>query len=146
VLHHIPDYLHMVEEMIRVLKPGGVMYIDHEACESYWRPDSVLKEYLALSSTPGPNRSLSRFLKPSNYLTRLRLALNPRYCPEGDIHIWPDDHVEWEKIEELLAKNKCRIVVKENYLNYSGHCSVEQYNRFKDKCVSDSVVVGQKGA
>ena len=30
VLHHVPDYLKLVEEMCRVLKKGGVLYIDHE--------------------------------------------------------------------------------------------------------------------
>ena len=34
VLHHIPDYLFAVQEMMRVTKLGGVIFIDHEANEN----------------------------------------------------------------------------------------------------------------
>ena len=30
VLHHVPDYLALLEELHRICKPGGVIYIDHE--------------------------------------------------------------------------------------------------------------------
>jgi 2-polyprenyl-3-methyl-5-hydroxy-6-metoxy-1,4-benzoquinol methylase len=39
VLHHVPDYLPIIREMIRVLRPGGIIYMDHEANESYWAGD-----------------------------------------------------------------------------------------------------------
>ena len=28
---HIPDYLGAIREMIRILRPGGFIYIDHES-------------------------------------------------------------------------------------------------------------------
>ena len=30
VLHHVPDYLGAVAEMARVVRPGGVLFLDHE--------------------------------------------------------------------------------------------------------------------
>ena len=50
VLHHVPDYLRAVNELVRVLKPGGLLYIDHEFTDNHWRPDGVLGEYQALTS------------------------------------------------------------------------------------------------
>ena len=49
VLHHVPDYLRIVEEMARVLKPGGILYLDHEASDSYWEGDKVYDEFLMLA-------------------------------------------------------------------------------------------------
>ncbi|MFA6572159.1 MAG: class I SAM-dependent methyltransferase, partial [Bacteroidota bacterium] len=45
VLHHIPDYLSAVKEMIRVTKRGGMIYIEHEANHNRWDSPAVLKEY-----------------------------------------------------------------------------------------------------
>ena len=36
VLHHIPDYLGILKGFTRVLKRGGIIYIDHESSERYW--------------------------------------------------------------------------------------------------------------
>jgi len=36
VLHHVPDYLALVREMVRVTRPGGVIVIDHERSEASW--------------------------------------------------------------------------------------------------------------
>lgn len=46
VLHHIPDYLKIITEFIRVTKPGGIIYIDHEVCPSYWEFDAIYQRYL----------------------------------------------------------------------------------------------------
>ena len=45
VLHHIPDYLYAVKEMIRVTKPGGLIYIDHEANKNKYNPNKYLLKY-----------------------------------------------------------------------------------------------------
>jgi hypothetical protein len=29
--------------------------------------------------------------------------LQPRYQPDGDIHVWPDDHVEWNHVESAAG-------------------------------------------
>jgi len=40
VLHHLPDYLDVVQRLCVFLKKGGVMYLDHEASPFYWKDES----------------------------------------------------------------------------------------------------------
>ena len=46
VLHHIPDYLKIIDEFVRVVKTGGIIYIDHEVCPSYWEEKALYQSYL----------------------------------------------------------------------------------------------------
>jgi ubiquinone/menaquinone biosynthesis C-methylase UbiE len=45
VLHHIPDYLKAITEMKRVLKPGGVIFLEHESSPDYWTNTSILFKF-----------------------------------------------------------------------------------------------------
>lgn len=37
VLHHIPEYTHLIKEVQRVLKPGGIFYSDHDIDDTFVR-------------------------------------------------------------------------------------------------------------
>ncbi len=145
VLHHVPDYLHIVKEMCRVLKPGGVVYIDHEVNESYFDRS---KEYVEFLSKARPvvnvKRCLRLLLDVRGYIHIVRRLMNPRYKREGDIHVWPDDHVEWDKIERLLASEGLDIVLKQDYLLYKSEYDLNVYNEYKDKCADERVLVAKK--
>jgi len=145
VLHHVPDYLHIVREMCRVLKPGGVIYIDHEANESYFnRP----KEYVEFLRKARPIINVKRYigllLDVRGYIHIVRRIMNPRYKREGDIHVWPDDHVEWDKIEQLLVSQGLDIVLKQDYLLYKNQYDLDVYNGYKDKCADERVLIAKK--
>jgi SAM-dependent methyltransferase len=128
VLHHIPDYLHAVAELCRVVRPGGTLLIDHEAAPREWEGDPALAEFRArvLEHERARPKRLDRFVDPWHYrtlgrhhLTRLRRRFgNPRYWPEGDIHIWPDDHIEWDEIENVLRERGLEPIAGEDYLLY----------------------------
>ena len=145
VLHHVPDYLSIVGEMCRVLKPGGVIYIDHEVHESYY---DRTKEYVEFLQKARPAVNLRRYLKllldVRGYKHIIRRLINPRYKREGDIHVWPDDHIEWDKIERLLISEGFEVVLKEDYLLYKSIYDVDIYNKYKNKCVDERLLVACK--
>jgi len=145
VLHHVPDYIRIVKEMCRVLKPGGVLYIDHEVNESYYqRP----QEYLEFLKKARPIINLKRCLRllfdVKGYKHIVRRLINPRYKREGDIHVWPDDHIEWDKIEQLVIEEGFEIILKEDYLLYKSGYDVDVYNEYKDKCADERLLIARK--
>ncbi len=140
VLHHVPDYLNIIGEFARVLKPGGIMVIDHEVCPSYWdQPldyvsylgelgENFLKTYHIVTDNPFVNRlpfdvKTIRFLR---FLYRKAIGISGRFLEithiykrrmtgEGDIHTFQHDHIEWDKIITKLT-GSCDILCEEDYL------------------------------
>jgi ubiquinone/menaquinone biosynthesis C-methylase UbiE len=145
VLHHVPDYMRIVKEMCRVLKPGGVLYIDHEVNDSYYqRP----QQYIEFLKKARPIINIKRYLRllfdVKGYKHIVRRLVNPRYKREGDIHVWPDDHIEWDKIEQLVIAEGFEIVLKEDYLLYKSGYDVDVYNEYKDKCADERLLIARK--
>lgn len=121
VLHHVPDYLKIVDEFVRVLKPGGVIYIDHEVSPSYWEINDTYQSYLEeLGGDFGRNHlyelgitekvsvlsRLSSLLSVASWkrLIRMFARIEHEQLPdgEGDIHVYKHDHIEWEEIKSKL--------------------------------------------
>lgn len=148
VLHHVPDYLKIIEEMVRVLKPGGVCYIDHEVSPSYWDQSKEYKEFLKKACKGRKHKSLwGKSMNLFNlrwYKNKIMKLINPRYQVEGDIHVWPDDHIEWDKIEDLLIRKGCEILFKEDYLLYKRSYRFEVYEEYKTKCNDMFMLIGRK--
>ncbi|MFC1553414.1 class I SAM-dependent methyltransferase [candidate division KSB1 bacterium] len=142
VLHHIPDYLKIVEEFARVVKPGGIIYIDHENSPGFWDQSKEYQEFISLNKRKW--KRLLCLLDPRWYYVRFRSLLNPRYQPEGDIHVYKDDHIEWDKIEKILAETDCSIIKKKDYLLYKKKYFKEIYQKYKDKCSDMRLLVIRK--
>lgn len=142
VLHHIPDYLAAVGEMARICKPGGVIMIDHEASEGAWLQDPVYEEFRRAAL----GIDWQKFLTPANYVHRLRRMFNPRYSNEGDIHVWPDDHIEWPKISSKLGALGFETIASEDYLLSRRLYRADVYDRYRDRCSDTRMMMFRKCA
>jgi len=145
VLHHVPDYLAILQEFARVVKPGGVIVIDHEVCESYWTPSTHLMEFQQLTTkTRHVTERIADLARPSWYVKKWRRLLNSRYQEEGDIHVWPDDHIEWHKVRDVLQSNGVQAIHEEDYLLYQAHYNVDTHKRFSPLCSDMHLYIGRK--
>lgn len=142
VLHHVPDYMAAVSELGRVCRPGGVVLIDHEPTESYWSDADTFKAFQRAVRKP----DWRKFLRPSNYIHKIWRLFDPRHTNEGDIHVWPDDHVEWPRIIELLEAHGFEVVLKEDYLLFRQGYRPEVYDRFVGRCADMHVMAFRKAA
>jgi 2-polyprenyl-3-methyl-5-hydroxy-6-metoxy-1,4-benzoquinol methylase len=124
VLHHIPDYLASVRELVRVMKPGGIIVIDHENSPSFWEGDANYACYIdELSKLTKehqetfPERLKRVFWRKGifRYLRAVAWHLRNPNIGEGDIHVHPEDHIEWQAIRGCLEPT-CDILKEVDYL------------------------------
>lgn len=160
VLHHIPDYLEFVSEMIRITKPGGIIFIDHEVNENYWNPSN---DYIEFINNTNNNKPMIidkyRYFKIKRYLNKLYFIFhkfefskkfpitspfNPRYQPNGDLHVWKEDHIEWDKIKNLFSFNNCMVLYEANYLLYKNHYPLDLYDNYRSLCNDYKCVFAKK--
>lgn len=153
VLHHIPDYLGAVSELVRVLRPGGVLVIDHEHNDEFWtaNPPYATFQDEVRRARPAPEKHWRRFLDLRRYLilahwstVLLRQRIQPRYEPEGDIHIWPDDHIEWEEIERVVTGRGCELIAREDYLLYRASYTPEIYQRYAGSLTDCRILIARR--
>ncbi|MEA3248008.1 MAG: class I SAM-dependent methyltransferase [Gemmatimonadota bacterium] len=150
VLHHVPDYVALVRDMARVTAPGGVVMIDHEWLDSAWTsPERAL---FLREAVVWPRRRWWYWLQPSRYWRRVRPLLewrrwlNPRWMPEGDLHIWPDDHIEWARVEAALADGGCAVAHREGYLAFEPRYRREAWEAWRARCTDTQLLLARKAA
>lgn len=142
VLHHIPDYLAACAEMARVCKPGGVVLIDHEPTDEFWNFDPVYLEFRKAAQ----RFDWRKYLTVSNYVHGVLRLFNPRHSNEGDIHVWPDDHIEWSKVRELMLRFGLEVVHQDDYLLYRKLYRADVYRKYLGRCTDTRVMIFRKRA
>lgn len=147
VLHHVPDYLRIVREMCRVCKEGGIVYIDHERNKTYFeRPPAYIEFCNAVA--PSAAARIKKYVKllfsPAFYVRFVKKRINPRYSSEGDIHVWPDDHIQWDSIVDVVHSQGFEIVTRHDYLLFNGAYSKSVYDSYVGKCADMTVLIARK--
>lgn len=142
VLHHIPDYLAACAELARVCRPGGVVVIDHEPSEGYWLDDPAYAAFCRKTL----RFDWRKYLTLNNYWHRMRRLFDPRHSNEGDIHVWPDDHVEWPKVSAVMVAHGLEPVIEEDYLLARKLYRPDIYARHVDRLSDTRVMVFRKCA
>jgi SAM-dependent methyltransferase len=143
VMHHIPDYLAAAEGLVSKLKPGGVLLIDHECNDNYWSPPPQLVEFRRENANArtgrlwDPNHKrwqhlLRAAVVPSRFLGRLRNTL--RIQDEGDIHVYPDDHIEWDRVLLALQEAGAELVKWIDYLLFYDGCDEKIWEQYRHSC------------
>lgn len=151
VLHHIPDYFHTIKEMIRVAKPGKLIYIDHEVNKNKFFPDKNLQKYYNFTRQTFFEH-LIKLVKTREIFTFdfykgafIKLFLNKKYQREGDIHVWHDDHIEWDKIHELFISQNCELLKEEDYLLYRPKGGLNFFKKYSNLCNDTKMIIYRKG-
>ena len=144
VLHHVPDYLGILKEFMRVLKPGGVVFIDHELSEEFWLKSQIYRDFELEMKKYIPINYKKYFVISNYYDWLIRRFVNPRYHREGDIHVFEDDHVKWSRVADSLVAAGGRVVVNKSYLLFRRNYNVDIYDAYKDKTADMHLLVVMK--
>lgn len=142
VLHHVPDYLKIINEFSRVLKPGGILMIEHEVSQNYWKNLQDLQEFYSQATSTW--YKLKKYLILSNYINKFRSIKNPKYSAEGDIHVFPDDHIEWDKIKSILDKEGFQSIKTQDYLLFRGGYDRKVFDKYRDSLVDMCQLIAKK--
>lgn len=143
VMHHIPDYLGAAAGLVRKLKTGGVLLIDHEHNDNYWSPPPELVAFRRddASARTGklwdPEHKRWQYLLragivPARHAARLRKRL--RISDEGDIHVYPDDHIEWNQLLDVLQDAGTELVARIDYLAFRDSYDEKVWSLYRDRC------------
>lgn len=130
VLHHLPDYLQALRSLAGRISHNGILFIDHEASEAFWRKDL---NYMALQRETKINRLCASWWKLFTwtwYKSKYLMQKNARYQPEGDIHVWDDDHIEWQSIRRLLCAEGFEETYSRDYLVYRPYYPVHIFEKY----------------
>ena len=87
-----------------------------------------------------------KYLTPMNYVHRLRRVFDPRHANEGDIHVWPDDHIEWHAIKAEMAQAGFEAIREKDYLLFNRLYRREVYDNYVGRVTDTKVMVFRKCA
>lgn len=143
VLHHIPDYLAALDDLAAALRPGGVLYLDHEAHEAAWQPDGCVAAYRAALAEHWRWRRLAA---PRKIARRVWREVHPRsfFGAEGDLHVWPWDHIEWDRVVERLEALGLEVVRRDDHLGYTAGEPRAVWERFRDRCADMTALTARR--
>jgi len=102
VLHHLPDYISVLEKFSIYLKKGGVFYLDHEKSPFYWESKNENKDRIKLLYQK-LNKDIRNIYK--NYLKIIGINLPILNYSYSDFWTKKEHHLDHKNIKYLF-KNK----------------------------------------
>lgn len=145
LLHHVPDHLALLRQLAALVLPGGVIYIDHEATPAVWKPDRCLEQWRRHGPTVRARiAAIGERLSWSWVRYRLRRLHDRRATLEGDIHVWPDDHIEWDDVTRTLGKAGFETVSVVDHLQYRRDWDRKVYDQLKDTCADTRSLIARR--
>ncbi len=132
VLHHLPDYLAVIEKLSALLKKGGLMYLDHEASPFYWGQDTKYSSRIAKAT-------YSRYCRYSDrlYFKIKGLDLPPFDCSLSDWWATKERHLDHRKIESTFRKEKFRFFTRVDYHLKKGWFRNPFFGLYRRTCEPD---------
>jgi hypothetical protein len=70
--------------------------------------------------------------------------VNPRYRREGDIHVFKDDHIEWDAINVAILANGGEVVLEMDYLLFKRDYDMSIYCAYKNEINDMHLLVARK--
>ncbi len=90
-------------------------------------------------------KDLKKYFIINNYIDRvIRIFIDPKYQREGDIHVFPDDHIEWSQIRKELTNHQVTIIEETDYLLYRRNYNQTVYESWKKKIGDMHILLGKK--
>jgi len=89
-------------------------------------------------------RDWRKYLNPLNYFRGARRRLSRQEWDEGDIHVTPEDHVEWDEVGRVMAAAGMEVVLAEDYLLNHAIYPRALYERYRDRCSDMRVTIFRK--
>ncbi|MEM2704072.1 MAG: class I SAM-dependent methyltransferase [Candidatus Bathyarchaeia archaeon] len=132
VLHHLPDYVGVIQRLSSFLKKGGVMYLDHEASPFYWKGE---KTCLA---------RLGRFIYfySSLMINSLHLRTLGINIPSLDYSMadyWhnKEHHLDHKKIRDVFQKENFSFLIRIDYHLNRTRIPNPIFNIYRNICKPD---------
>ena len=63
---------------------------------------------------------------------------------EGDIHVWSDDRVAYQCVEDVLRGLGFEVVLSRDYHHFNQLCSPEVYKKYEKLCADVRLMVFRK--
>ncbi len=143
VLHHIPDYLKAIKEMKRVLKSGGVIFLEHESSPNFWTNSFALSSFYKEVNTV--KQKIKKFFYLPNYYHKfIQTFFDKKHSAEGDIHVFKEQHLNWDKILQIINENEFSKIEIEDYLLFKGGYKKDIYEKYKNKLNDTRLLIAVK--
>lgn len=134
VLHHLPGFSEPISEMVRVLREGGVLYIDHDPVNREDRPVQLYMKFCHLLN--GEDRE---GLPPYEETE----GLNREFC---DYHIHHGDNggIPTSQIVDLCEEEGLEVLEDKEYLEYGSSKLNPLHPFFKHFISNEWLFLGRK--